>query len=58
METEIENNEVNEESDDGKISINNSDISKLKEIPGVGEVKANSKFYIEKKIMDSNLLRN
>lgn len=42
METEIENNEVNEESDDGKISINNSDISKLKEIPGVGEVKANS----------------
>lgn len=42
METEIKNNEVNEESDDGKISINNSDISKLKEIPGVGEVKANS----------------
>ena len=42
METEIENNEVSEESDDGKISINNSDISKLKEIPGVGEVKANS----------------
>lgn len=42
METEIENNEVNEESNDGKISINNSDISKLKEIPGVGEVKANS----------------
>ena len=42
MEMEIENNEVNEESDDGKISINNSDISKLKEIPGVGEVKANS----------------
>lgn len=42
METEIENNEVSEERDDGKISINNSDISKLKEIPGVGEVKANS----------------
>ena len=42
METEIENNEVNEESDDGKISINDSDISKLKEIPGIGEVKANS----------------
>ena len=42
METEIENNEVSEESNDGKISINNSDISKLKEIPGVGEVKANS----------------
>ena len=42
METEIENNEVSEESNDGKISINNSDISKLKEIPGVGEVKAKS----------------
>ena len=42
IDVEAENNEVNEESDDGKISINNSDISKLKEIPGVGEVKANS----------------
>lgn len=42
IEMEVENNEVNEESDDGKISINDSDISKLKEIPGIGEVKANS----------------
>ncbi|MDU2490125.1 MAG: helix-hairpin-helix domain-containing protein [Clostridium celatum] len=42
IDVEAENNEVNEESDDGKISINDSDISKLKEIPGIGEVKANS----------------
>lgn len=42
IDVETENNEVNEESDDGKISINDSDISKLKEIPGIGEVKANS----------------
>ena len=42
VEMEAENNEVNEESDDGKVSINNSDIAKLKEIPGIGEVKANS----------------
>ena len=35
IDVEAENNEVNEESDDGKIS-------KLKEIPGIGEVKANS----------------
>lgn len=42
IDMEAENNEVNEENDDGKISINNSDISKLKEIPGIGEVKANS----------------
>ena len=39
---EAKYNETNEESDDGKISINDSDISKLKEIPGIGEVKANS----------------
>ena len=37
-----EDKEINEESDDGKISINDSDLSKLKEIPGIGEVKANS----------------
>lgn len=42
IDVEEENNEMNEESDDGKISINDSDISKLKEIPGIGEVKANS----------------
>ena len=42
IDIEAENNEVNEESGDGKISINDSDISKLKEIPGIGEVKANS----------------
>lgn len=42
IDVEAENNEVNEESDDGKISINDSDISKLKEIPGIGEVKVNS----------------
>ena len=42
IDIETENNELNEESDDGKISINDSDISKLKEIPGIGEVKANS----------------
>lgn len=42
IEVEAENYEVNEESDDGKISINDADISKLKEIPGIGEVKANS----------------
>ena len=42
LEVEAENNEVNEEIDDGKISINDSDINKLKEIPGIGEVKANS----------------
>lgn len=35
-------NETNEESDDGKISINDSDLSKLKEIPGIGDVKANA----------------
>lgn len=34
--------ETNEESSDGKISINNSDLSELKEIPGIGEVKANA----------------
>lgn len=39
---EAKYNETNEESDDGKISINDSDLSKLKEIPGIGEVKANS----------------
>ena len=42
IEVEAENYEVNEESDDGKISINDADISKLKEIPGIGKVKANS----------------
>ena len=42
IEVEAENYEVNEESDDGKISINDADISKLREIPGIGEVKANS----------------
>ena len=42
IEVEAENYEVNEESDDGKISINDADISKLKEVPGIGEVKANS----------------
>ena len=36
IDVEEENNEMNEESDDGKISINDSDISKLKEIPGIG----------------------
>ena len=39
---EAKYNETNEESDDGKISINDSDLSKLKEIPGIGDVKANS----------------
>ena len=42
LEVETGNNEMNEESDDGKISINDADLSKLKEIPGIGEVKANS----------------
>lgn len=42
IEVDAEEEEINEESDDGKISINDSDISKLKEIPGIGEVKANS----------------
>lgn len=39
---EAKYNETNEESDDGKISINDSDLSKLKEIPGIGDVKANA----------------
>ena len=30
------------EADDGKININTADINKLKEIPGIGDVKANS----------------
>ncbi|WP_195986332.1 helix-hairpin-helix domain-containing protein [Clostridium sp. D53t1_180928_C8] len=34
--------EINEESDDGVISINDADLSKLKEIPGIGDVKANA----------------
>lgn len=42
IEEEVDYSEINEDSDDGKISINDSDISKLKEIPGIGEVKANS----------------
>lgn len=42
LEVGSENIEVNEGSDDGKISINDADLSKLKEIPGIGEVKANS----------------
>lgn len=42
IEEEVNYSEINEESDDGKISINDSDISKLKEIPGIGEVKANA----------------
>ena len=42
--TEIESIEVeiNQESDDGIISINDADLSKLKEIPGIGDVKANA----------------
>ena len=42
LEVGAENIEVNEDSDDGKISINDADLNKLKEIPGIGEVKANS----------------
>ena len=34
--------EINQESDDGIISINDADLSKLKEIPGIGDVKANA----------------
>ena len=37
-----EDSETTKESSDGKISINNSDLNKLKEIPGIGEVKANA----------------
>ena len=33
--------EINQESDDGIININDADLSKLKEIPGIGDVKAN-----------------
>lgn len=42
--TEIESIEVeiNQESDDGIININDADLSKLKEIPGIGDVKANA----------------
>ncbi|WP_294389258.1 helix-hairpin-helix domain-containing protein [uncultured Clostridium sp.] len=39
---QVEDYEINEESDDERISINDSDLSKLKEIPGIGEVKANA----------------
>ena len=39
---QVEDYEINEESDDERISINDSDLSKLKEIPGLGEVKANA----------------
>ena len=34
--------EINQESDDGIININDADLSKLKEIPGIGDVKANA----------------
>ncbi|WP_304421875.1 helix-hairpin-helix domain-containing protein [uncultured Clostridium sp.] len=37
-----EDSETTKESSDGKISINNSDLNELKEIPGIGEVKANA----------------
>ena len=33
---------INQESDDGIININDADLSKLKEIPGIGDVKANA----------------
>ena len=39
---QVKDYEINEESDDERISINDSDLSKLKEIPGIGEVKANA----------------
>ncbi|WP_196001175.1 helix-hairpin-helix domain-containing protein [Clostridium sp. 1001271B_151109_B4] len=40
---EIEINVMQEvESDDSKININTADLSKLKDIPGIGDVKANS----------------
>ena len=39
---EVENEIQSIEADDGKININTADINKLKEIPGIGDVKANS----------------
>lgn len=39
---ESKNEGQNIEDDDGKININTADISKLKEIPGIGDIKANS----------------
>ena len=38
----VENEIQSIEADDGKININTADINKLKEIPGIGDVKANS----------------
>lgn len=39
----IEINEIQEiEIDDGKININTADLNRLKDIPGIGDVKANS----------------
>ena len=38
-----EDKEINEESDDGKISINDSDLSKLKEIPGIVAIQNGKK---------------
>lgn len=34
--------EIEEDNDEGVISINDADLSKLKEIPGIGDVKANA----------------
>ena len=38
----VENEIQSIEADDGKINIHTADINKLKEIPGIGDVKANS----------------
>ena len=41
--SDIEINEIQEiEIDDGKININTADLNRLKDIPGIGDVKANS----------------
>lgn len=41
-ESQVDGDIINEESDDGIISINDADLSKLKEIPGIGDIKANA----------------